>query len=525
MKTLSKSKYTLSCKCQKALWLKTYKPEEEVIDPSVEARFAAGTEVGNLAKSLFGDYVETTSYTADGGLDIAAMIAKTQELVNCGCPVICEAAFAPMHHYCAVDILCKEGEGWAIYEVKSSTSHVGDDHTNSKFGKYANDIAYQRWVLEQCGIRVTGTYLVTINSDYVRHGDLVLKTTASGNGLFNIIDLGPLVENEYLKVHNQSLLALQTLEQITEPEMPLSMHCHEPYPGAFWRYCTQHLPKPSVFDVYGGNGRAGFTFAKKLDFYHAGKIAFEDLAGKRIGKIQDMQINCTSNKTDHINPAGIQKFLAKVRYPLYFLDFESMQPVVPIFDDTTPYMQICFQYSLHYIEHEGGELQHKAFLAPSDGSDPRRPLAEALCRDIPRDACVMVYNKTFEKTCIEKMASIYPDLQAHLMDIHAHIIDLRDPFSYGHYYRPAMNVTFPSASGMFSIKSVLPALYPNDPSLDYHNLSTLVQHGGDAMTIFPKIQHMGPEEAAEARQALLDYCHLDTLAMVKIWEKLIEVVK
>ena len=507
MKTLSKSKYTLSCKCQKALWLKTYKPEVEVIDPSVEARFAAGTEVGDLAKSLFGDYVETTSYNADGGLDIAAMIAKTQELVNCGCPVICEAAFAPMHHYCAVDILCKEGEGWAIYEVKSSTSHVGDDCTNSKFGKYANDIAYQRWVLEQCGMRVTGTYLVTINSDYVRHGDLVLKTTATGNGLFNIIDLGPALENEYLKVHNQSLLALQTLEQVSEPEMPLSMHCHEPYPCAFWKYCTQHLPQPSVFDVH------DMYFTTKLKHYNAGKIAFEDLAGKHIGKIQDMQINCTINKTDHINPAGIQEFLAKVRYPLYFLDFESMQPVVPIFDDTKPYMQISFQYSLHYIEHEGGELQHKAFLAPSDGSDPRRPLAEALCRDIPRGACIMVYNEKFEKPRIKEMAAIYPDLAAHLMDIHAHIIDLLIPFRAGHYYLPAMG-------GSFSIKSVLPALFPDDPSMDYHNLSTLVQNGGDAMTIFPKIQHMSPEEAAEARQALLNYCHLDTLALVKIWQEL-----
>ena len=514
MKTLSKSKYTLFCQCPKALWLKTYKPEVEVIDPSVEARFAAGKEVGDLAKSLFGDYVETTSYTADGGLDIAAMIAKTQELLNSGCPVICEAAFAPMHHYCAVDLLCKEGEGWAIYEVKSSTSHVGDDHTNSKFGKYANDIAYQRWVLEQCGIRVTGTYLVTINSDYVRHGDLVLKTTASANGLFNIIDLGPLVENEYLKVHNQSLLALQTLEQITEPEMPLSMHCHEPYPCAFWRYCTQHLPKPSVFDVYGGNGRAGFTFAKKLDCYHAGKISFKDLAGKSIGKIQNMQVNCTLNQTDHIHPTGIQDFLGKVRYPLYFLDFESMQPAVPMYEGTNPYMQICFQYSLHYIEHEGGELLHKAFLAPSDGNDPRRPLAEALCRDIPRGACVMVYNEIFEKSRIKEMAAIYPDLAAHLMDIHAHIIDLLIPFRAGHYYLPAMG-------GSFSIKSVLPALFPDDPSMDYHNLSTLVQHGGDAMTIFPKIQHMSPEEAAEARQALLDYCYLDTFALVKIWQELI----
>lgn len=519
MAALSKSRYTLSCQCQKALWLNTYKPEEAVVDPSVEERFAEGQVVGDLAKSLFSDYVDTTTYTDGGELDIAAMIDKTKELVNSGCPVICEAAFAPEHHYCAVDILRKEDAGWAIYEVKSKSSKVDDDYTNPEFGKYAIDIAYQRWVLEQCGICVTGTYLVTINSDYVRRGELVLKTTDSGNGLFNIIDLGPIVENEYQKVPNQSLQALQTLEQTTELEMPLSIHCHKPYHCAFWKHCTSHLPKPSVFDVH------NIKFTTKLEHYHAGRISFNDLAGKNIGKIQDMQINCTINQVDHINFAGIQKFLDKVSYPLYFLDFESMQSAVPIYDNTNPYMQICFQYSLHYVECAGGELQHKAFLAQNDGSDPRRPLAEALCRDIPRGACIMVYNKSFEQTCIKKMAAIYPDLKAHLMDIHAHIIDLQEPFKGGHYLRPAMCGTFSTANGMFSIKSVLPALFPDDPNLDYHNLSTMVQNGGDAKSIFPKIQNMSLEEAAKARQALLDYCHLDTLAMFKIWERLKELVK
>ena len=97
MATLSKSKYTLSCQCQKALWLRSHKPEVATIDASVEARFAAGNEIGDMAKSLFGEYEDTTTYT-DGKLDISAMIAKTQALVNSGCPVICEAAFAPKHH-------------------------------------------------------------------------------------------------------------------------------------------------------------------------------------------------------------------------------------------------------------------------------------------------------------------------------------------------------------------------------------------------------------------------------------------
>ena len=103
------------------------------------------------------------------------------------------------------------------------------------------------------------------------------------------------------------------------------------------------------------------------------------------------------------------------------------------------------------------------------------------------------------------------------MNIHSNIIDLLIPFRNGHCYTPAMG-------GSFSIKSVLPALFPDDDELNYHNLNPLVQNGGHAMTIFPQIKDMEPEKAAEAREALLAYCHLDTLAMVRVWEKLKKIV-
>lgn len=117
----------------------------------------------------------------------------------------------------------------------------------------------------------------------------------------------------------------------------------------------------------------------------------------------------------------------------------------------------------------------------------------------------------------EEMADAYPDLATHLMNIHGNIIDLLIPFRDGHCYTPAMG-------GSFSIKSVLPALFPDDDELNYHNLNPLVQNGGHAMTIFPQIKDMEPEKAAEAREALLAYCHLDTLAMVRVWERLRELV-
>ena len=78
--------------------------------------------------------------------------------------------------------------------------------------------------------------------------------------------------------------------------------------------------------------------------------------------------------------------------------------------------------------------------------------------------------------------------------------------------------------GSFSIKSVLPAIFPNDPALDYHNLEG-VHNGSEAMSIFPKIQYMSPEDQTRARHNLLKYCELDTYAMVKVWEELVRVAE
>ena len=134
------------------------------------------------------------------------------------------------------------------------------------------------------------------------------------------------------------------------------------------------------------------------------------------------------------------------------------------------------------------------------------------------NACTMAYNDPFEKGRIEEMANAFPDLAPHLTSIREGIIDLLIPFRQGYYYTPDMG-------GSFSIKSVLPALFPDNEELNYHNLNPLVQNGGHAMTIFPKIKDMPADEAHEAREALLAYCHLDTLAMVRVWEKLEEMVK
>ena len=206
--------------------------------------------------------------------------------------------------------------------------------------------------------------------------------------------------------------------------------------------------------------------------------------------------------------------MSNLSYPIYFLDFESFQPAVPLFDNARPYEQIVFQYSLHYIEAEDGELKHKEFLA-YPGGDPRRALAEQLCRDIPLNVCTTAYNMSFEKSRIRELAALYPDLSEHLMNIYDNIYDLMVPFQKKWYYCKAMQ-------GSYSIKYVLPALFPDDPALDYHNLEG-VHNGGEASVTFGRMADMSIEEMEEARENLLKYCGLDTFAMVKVWEKLKEV--
>ena len=509
---ISKSRYTAYCQCPKNLWLKTYKPNLQVIDASLQSRFERGNEVGDLAMGLFGDYKEAHAEKPDGSLDLATMTAQTRQWMAQGIENICEASFSKDGNYCAVDILHRNGDGWDIYEVKSSSSSAGEEVANPEnFRKYAVDIAFQRWLLEQCGVKVTGAYLVTLNRDYVRHGDLDIQQ------LFNILNLKELVDNEYLKVPATLAAAQKYLLQKDEPPMPVGDHCFSPYGCAFWDYCSElnglpHDGGPTVFDLY------NLRMNKKMKYLNEGKVKFEDIKDEPLSDIQRTQVDCTLNNTEYINKQGIKDFLNGLSYPLYFLDFETMQPAVPLFDGTKPYQQVVFQYSLHYIEHEGAPLQHTEFLAPSDGSDPRLAIAQKLCQDIPENVCTLAYNDPFEKRVIKGLAEEFPQLSSHLMNIHSHIQDLLVPFKRGCYYVPAMG-------GSFSIKSVLPALFPNDPELNYHNLEGGVQNGGDAMTIFPQIVNMSPADAKAARQALLDYCHLDTLAMVKLWERLKDAAK
>ncbi len=493
----SKSKYCEFMQCSKSAWLTKYKPYERKVDEHALAIMSMGNEVGDLAMGLFGDYVEVTVLKEDGTPDIPQMIERTKEELEKGTQVICEASFDYNGLYCAVDLLKKTNNGYSIYEVKSSMRYDK--------AEYLYDVAYQKTVLTKCGIKVDRVYLVYLNGAYERKGEIDL------NYLFNVEDMTYRIDQVH--VESDIAIAKAVLENETEPDVELSPSCKKPHLCPYWEYCTKALPKPSVFDLYGTN------FNTKLKLYKEGVVSFFDVKDTKEynHKIRALQVDM-NNKDGvlHVNKRGIQNFLATLSYPMYFLDFETMMPAIPIFDGTRCYQQIPFQYSLHYIEREGGEVLHKEFLAES-GKDPREEIARKLCEDIPENACVLAYNKSFEGARITELADSFPRYAEHLLKVSSHLVDLITPFLRGDCYNKAMG-------NSFSIKSVLPALYPFDASLDYKTLDG-VHNGSEAMNVFPKLATMSKEEAKKYREALLAYCKLDTFAMVKIWEKLIELSK
>lgn len=495
----SKSKYTCFMQCPKMLWLNTYHKELAKEDAATKDRMDTGNVVGDLAMGLFGNFEEMTAYNKEGNLDHPQMLRNTADAMKRVVENICEAAFAYNGLYCAVDILRKEKDGYAIYEVKSSTSpkHV-----------YIVDVSYQKYVLEKCGVKVTGTYIVTINNQYVFNGTLDIQQ------LFKIHDVWNEVEKEcdYNALEARLAYAEEVLASKDEPNVDIGLQCRDPYNCAYWEYCSRHIPTPSVFDIY------GMHYPTKVKLYKQGVIKFEDV--KRVAKLNEKQIRqidfVLEDKPPHVDKKKLKNFLDGLYYPLYFLDFETMRYVVPELVNSRPYQQIPFQYSLHYIEKENGEVQHKEFLGIS-GEDPRRALAERLVADIPQNACVLTFNDTFERTRCTELATLFPDLSEKLLGIRDNIQDLLDPFRTGYYYNK-------DVGNSFSIKVILPALFPGDPDLDYHNLDG-VHNGGEAMTIFPLIKDMPPAEQEIVRKQLLEYCKLDTYAMVKIWQKLRELCK
>lgn len=492
---LSKSLYMETKTCPRRGWLTKYHPENSQISAATQGLLDTGHEVGNEAKKLFGDYVEVAQQE-----DKSLMLRETAMFIDRGERVIAEATFVHDGCYCQADLFCVNNDGTvSIYEVKSSTK-VKDYQLE--------DMAFQYYVISGAGYNVRDVFNIHINSSYIRGEELDLTE------LFTVENCTAKILEQQANIKELIDNAKEAIKSTKEPEVCIGLKCREPHECQYFKYCTRSLPENNVFDV------AGLSFKNAIEFYQCGIITFEDILYKK-PKMNDKkyrQVEAVVNKAKpSINRDAINKFLDGLTMPLYFLDFETFQQTIPQWEDVKPFSQIPFQYSLHYLKRKGGKLWHKEFLAPA-GVDPRYALAKSLVEDIPMNVTVLAYNMSFEKMVIKALADLFPEFYIHLMNIRDHIQDLMAPFINQWYYDAAFN-------GSYSIKVVLPTLFPDDPELNYHNLCEDVQNGQMAMEIYASLAKMTDKEEIERlRRALLDYCKLDTYAMVRIWEFLKEIV-
>lgn len=482
----SKSQYLKFKQCEKSLWL--YRNKVDLCVSLKDNLLDRGKRVGKVARNLFKNGKEIQYDSA------FKMISETEKLIKSGEKTIYEAAFLYDDVLVMCDILHNDGRGWNIYEVKSST------HINKR---YIDDISMQYYVVSN-NMNIKSINIIYINNKYIRKDRLNLKE------LFNIKNMTYEAKKNIYTIPNE-IKRMREITKDKEPEIDIGLYCEKygklKFECDFKHYCWRHIPQYSVFNI------GGLRKEKRYKLYNSGIVKIKDIPNNyKLSKNQSMQVKALKENTKIIEKDKIKTFLNKLKYPLYFLDFETFQQTVPEFKGLKPYQHIPFQYSLHILD-KNNNLIHKEFLG-KEGIDPRRNLAQRLVKDIPKNMCTIAYNMCFEKRVLKDLSTIYPDLKEHLMNIHDNMKDLMEPFKYKYYYTNEMK-------GSYSIKYVLPALCPNNDELDYNKLD--IQNGVMAMNTFEILHLKSPNEIQKIRENLLAYCKLDTLAMVRILEKLYKV--
>lgn len=483
-KGLSKGLYIRGLQCPKSLWMHKYRPElKDEVSEQQQAAFGAGDDVGEMACRLFPGGIMVPFK----GLTIPQQVAKTAEAVAAGESVIYEASFEHDGVFIKVDILRKSDEGWEVYEVKAAAG-VKEVHED--------DVALQLHVLQGAGLRISKVHLVHVDNSYVRDGSIDVEKLFAIKGLTE-------VAQERQDMVAENVLTLREMLAGDRPDKGIGPHCNTPYKCDFRGHCWKDVPADSVFEL---SGRGIDKFA----YYHTGHQSIEGLPLDDLNRSQRMQVEMHLSRGTRIDREGIKGFLDELWYPLVHLDFETFMSPIPLFDRSHPYQHVPFQYSMHIQREEGGPIEHLEYLA-EPGVDPRPGLIAGLLKHIPQEACVLAYYSSFETSRLKEMANDFPIYAESINTIVENVRDLIVPFKKRYAYRWTQR-------GSSSIKNVLPAFVPE---LSYEGMP--IADGGMAMAAYHEMcAETDPVKLKELRGHLLDYCRLDTEAMVRLLDKLYE---
>lgn len=481
---LTKSDYIRYIQCQKLLW--THKHNKDLIPKPSEAdqaMFDQGYEVENWARKLFDEGKEVKTNFQKGA-------QETQNYANTGEKIIFQATAMPKDLLARSDIFKynDKTKSWDIYEVKSSTE-VKEEHIP--------DLCFQKIAFERDGYKIGKTFLVHINSEYIREGEIEPKK------LFTIEDISDQVENYRSTAEANIPKALKLISQEENPSCEIGKRCKNPYKCPLKEICWNFLPKHSIYDLKRIN-------ESKLQKLRDMKILeITDIPDDfELSESQTNQIHVAKTGETIVDKEEIERTLNKLEYPLYFLDYETYASAIPLFDGTNPYQAICFQYSLHVIAKPNSKVEHFEFLH-TEHSNPAPSLLKSMQENIGETGSVIVWNKGFEMSRNKEMAKQYPKYASFLKSVNSRVFDLMEIFRKQYYVHPDFK-------GSCSIKKVLPVVVP---SLNHKNLEGINEGGTASLHYYLHVFQDSPEKEKTIKQ-LKKYCGLDTFSMVKILDHL-----
>jgi hypothetical protein len=475
---LSKSRVMAGLQCHKRLWWTVHEPmaPELELEDVVQASMDRGTRITEIARTYVpGGVLIDLPYNA-----YDERVNRTQQALGEGAPAIYEASFRADGVFVAVDILTRQGDGFRLTEVKSTT-RVKDAHIP--------DVTVQAHVLRRSRLRVVGTEVMHLNRAcaYPDLSNLFVRA--------DVTDAAKALEqNVPTWIAEQTAMLGGPL-----PEVPTGPHCRAPYDCPFMARCWPTLPPHHVSTLY------AMKLPRIAELDGQGYRLISDLPDDvPLGPIQDRQRRAVRESRIVVEP-GLVDALKVFVPPIAFLDFETVGLAIPVWTGCHPYDFVPVQFSCHVQDANGGIVHHE-WLA--DGpEDPRPALAARLVEACGSARTVVAYHARFERGCIEQLAEAVPALAPALHEIAGRLVDLL-PIVRNHVYHPDFG-------GGFGLKSVLPALVPE---LRYDDLP--IADGGTATLELERLLFstygLQAETKEQLRRDLSRYCTQDTWGLVQV---------
>ena len=515
MKNVSKQIFLNAFACPTLGWLlrsgeATKQITEAELTLGERFRIEQGIEIGRRARELYpgGLLID--------GMDLVSASKKTERLMNDpDVSIIFEGAFLIDGFVARADMLRRKGKGWHLVEVKSSV--------NDKV-EFIDDMAYTAMVIDRCGFNISSVSLLLVSKDFrlgMENKELFVEIDHTDEVLVRVEEFKP---------------SWQQIEEITrapvKPEPQLLFECRK---CELFKECLGRDIENHIFDI------PRLSQSKFDSLIESGAVCIEDVPnGFPLTENQARVRECVQTKKTFVGDR-LKSELASISQPVYYLDFETVMTAIPLYSDIAPYTQIPTQYSIHKCSDVDLIIDHLEYLA-DPSKDCRKELAENLINDLGEDGSIIVYSN-FEKAVINSLGRLYPDLSGKLSSLVARIKDLHTIIKKNYYHPDFHGSTsikrtlpvlasgwsyeervylLPDKQDAFRIKITVPVLVPE---MSYDGLE--IADGDSAMAAFAYLalgRYKETREVESTKRNLLDYCKLDTLAMIKIHQRLAEYV-